>query len=79
MRICSDPLIRYHLLKFCMNTRLTFLSRNVTPDNMATSSTDPAHIGPVHVDQKIVKEVLSAATGDTTTVIAKKQTQRMQN
>jgi hypothetical protein len=59
-----------------MNTRLSFLSRNVTPDNMATSSTDPAHIGPVHVDQKIVKEVLSAATGDT---IAKKQTQRMQN
>jgi hypothetical protein len=43
---------------------------------MATSSTDPAHIGPVHVDQKIVKEVLSAATGDT---IAKKQTQSMQN
>jgi hypothetical protein len=76
MRICSDPLIRYHLLKFCMNTRLSFLSRNVTPDNMATSSTDPAHIGHVHVDQKIVKEVLSAATGDT---IAKKQTQRMQN
>jgi ribosomal protein L33 len=31
---------------------------------MATSSTDPAHIGPVHVDQKIAKEVLSAATGD---------------
>jgi hypothetical protein len=30
MRICSDPLIRYHLLKFCMNTRLSFLSRNVT-------------------------------------------------
>jgi len=59
-----------------MNTRLSFLSRNVTPDNMATSRTDPAHIGPVHVDQKIVKEVLSAATGDT---IAKKQTQRMQN
>jgi hypothetical protein len=54
-RICSDPLIRYHLLKFCMNTRLSFLSRNVTPDNMATSSTDPAHIGPVHVDQKIAK------------------------
>ncbi len=76
LRICSDPLTRYHLLKFCMNTRLSFLSRNVTPDNMATSSTDPAHIGPVHVDQKIVKEVLSAATGDT---IAKKQTQSMQN
>jgi hypothetical protein len=27
MRICADPLIRYHLLKFCMNTRLSFLSR----------------------------------------------------
>jgi hypothetical protein len=71
MRICSDPIIRYHLLKFCMNTRLSFLSRNFTPDNMATSITDPAHIGSVHVDQKIVKEVLSAATRDT---IAKKQT-----
>jgi hypothetical protein len=59
-----------------MNARLSFLSRNVTPDNMATSSTDPAHIGPLHVDQKIGKEVLSAATGDT---IAKKQPQRMQN
>jgi hypothetical protein len=43
---------------------------------MATSSTEPAHVGPVHVDEKIVKEVLSAATGDT---IAKKQTKRMQN
>jgi hypothetical protein len=41
------------------------LSRNVTPDNMATSCKDPAHIGPAHVDQKIVNEVLSAATGDT--------------
>jgi len=72
MRICSDPLIRYHLLKFCMNTRLSFLSRNVTPENMATSSDDRAHKGPVHVDQKIVKEVLSAATGDT----AKNQNQQ---
>ena len=59
-----------------MNTRLTFLSRNVTPDNMATSASDPAHIGPVHVDQKIVREVLSAVSGDT---IAKTQSQRMQN
>jgi len=62
MRICSDPLIRYHLLKFCMNTRLSFLSRNVTPDNLSTSNTDPVHIGPVHVDQKIVKEVLPQET-----------------
>ena len=52
-----------------MNTRLSFLSRNVTPDNMATSST-------VHVDQKIVNEVLSAAKSDT---IAKTHTQRMQD
>jgi hypothetical protein len=54
MRVCSDPLIRYQLLKFCMNTRLSFPSRNVTPDNMA-SSCDPldrAHIGPAHVDQR---------------------------
>jgi hypothetical protein len=58
-----------------MNTRLSFLSRNVTPDNMATSSTDPAHNGPAHVDQKIVNELLSTATGN----IPKKQTQRMLN
>ena len=38
MRICSDPLIRYHLLKFCMNTRLSFLSRNVTPDSLSHST-----------------------------------------
>jgi hypothetical protein len=64
MRVCADPLIRYHLLKFCMNTRLSFLSRNVTPDNMATSCKDPEHIGPAHVDQKIVKrcQVLPQAT-----------------
>ena len=31
MRVCADPLIRYQLLKFCMNTRLSFLSRNVIP------------------------------------------------
>jgi hypothetical protein len=65
MRVCADPLIMYHLLKFCINTRLSLLSRNVTPDKMAISCEDPAHIGPVHVDQKIVNEVLSAATGDT--------------
>ena len=43
MRVCSDPLIRLLLLKFCMNTRLSFdrrVSRNVTPDNMATSCED---------------------------------------
>jgi hypothetical protein len=61
----SDPLIRYQLLKFCMNTLLSFLSRNVTPDNMATSSDDLAYIGPVHVDNKIVQEVLRAATDST--------------
>jgi hypothetical protein len=66
IRICADPLIRYHLLKFCMNTRLSFLSRNVTPDYMATSSTDSSHIGPAHVDQKIVNEVISTATGQET-------------
>ena len=67
MRVCSDPLIRYQLLKFCMNTRLSFLSRNVTPDNMASccDPLDRAHIGPAHVDQKIVHEVLRAATSDT--------------
>ena len=43
VRIYSDSLIRYsryQFLKFCMNTRLSFLSRNVTPENMATSSDD---------------------------------------
>jgi hypothetical protein len=65
MRAMSDLLIRFHILKFCMSTRLSYLSRNVTPDIMATSSDDPAHKGPVHVDQKIVNEVLSAARGDT--------------
>ena len=65
MRVCADPLIRYQLLKFCMNTRLSFLSRNVIPDNMATDCDDRAHIGPAHVDNKIVQEVLRAATGDT--------------
>jgi hypothetical protein len=75
MCICSDPLIRYHLLKFCVNMRLSFLSCNVSPENMATSSDDRAHKGPVHVDQKIVEEVLSAATGDT----AKNQNQHMLN
>ena len=38
MRAMSDPLIRFHLLIFCMGTRLSYLSRNVTPDNMASSS-----------------------------------------
>jgi hypothetical protein len=56
----------YQLLNFCMNTCLSFLSCNVTPDNMATCCEDPTHIGPVHVDRQIVNEVLSSATGDTT-------------
>ena len=38
MRVCADPFIRYQLLKFCMNTRLSFLSRNVIQDNMATDA-----------------------------------------
>ena len=65
MRVCADLLIRYQLLKFCMNTRLSFLSRNVIPDNMATDCDDRADIGPAHVDNKIVQEVLCADTGDT--------------
>ena len=48
-----------------MNTCLSFLLRNVIPDNMATDCDDRAHIGPAHVDNKIVHEVLRAATGDT--------------
>ena len=68
MRVCSD--IRYQLSKFCMNTRLSFPSRNVTSDNMASccDPLDRAHIGPAHVDQKIVHEVLRAATSDTISV-----------
>ena len=58
-----------------MNMSLSFLSRNVTPENMATSSDDHAHMGPVHVDQKMVNEVLSVATGDTD----KTQNQHMLN
>ena len=65
MHLCADLLIKFHRLKFRMDTRLAFLSRNVAPDNMTTSSEDPAHKSPVHVNQKIVNEVLSAATGDT--------------
>ena len=50
MRLMSDPLIHYHLLKFCMNTRLDFLGRNVIPANMHTANEDLRHIGPRHVD-----------------------------
>jgi len=65
MQVCADPIIRVNLLKICMNTRMAFLSRNVTLEHMAASSKDPAHKSLVHVDQKIVNEVLSTATGDT--------------
>ena len=58
-----------------MNMRLSFLSRNVTPENMATSSDNHVHMGTHHVDRKIVKAVLSAATGDT----AKNHNQHMLN
>jgi hypothetical protein len=64
--VCANQLIRYQLLNFCMNTCLSFLSCNITPDNMTTCCEDPAHIGPVHVDRQIVNEVLSASTGDST-------------
>jgi len=57
----SDPLIHYHLLKFCMNTRLDFLGRNVIPANMHTANEDLRHIGPRHVDVKIADEVLCSA------------------
>jgi len=48
-----------------MNACLSLLSHNVTPGNMATCAEDQAHIGPIHVDKKIVREVLRAATSDT--------------
>ena len=65
MRLMSDPLIHYHLLKFCMNTRLDFLGRNVIPANMHTANDDLRHIGPRHVDVKITDEVLRMATSNT--------------
>ena len=45
------------------------------PENMATSRDDHSHIGPVHVDQKIMKKVLRAVTDDT----VKNQHQSMLN
>ena len=38
LSIITDPKIHYDLLRFCQHTRMGFLSRNLSPEVMMTSS-----------------------------------------
>jgi hypothetical protein len=53
VEVVSDPLIHFHLLRFCQNTRLSYLSRNVPPSVMVNTSCNVQH-----VDHSIVKSIL---------------------
>ena len=57
LRVLSDPLTHTRLVKFCHNTRLSYLNRNLPPDVMR----NPA-CGLQTVDQAISLEVLRRGT-----------------
>ena len=59
LQILTDPLIHFELVRFCHNTRLSYLSRNLSPEVM----TDMAG-GVQSVDQTIVDEILRRGTDD---------------
>ena len=59
LQLLTDPDIHFKLVKFCHNTRLAHLNRNLPPTTMA----NPA-CGVQTVDQAVVNEVLAKGTGN---------------
>ena len=57
VQVVTDPLIHFHLLRFCQNTRLAYLNRSVPPEVMAAG---PCNLQ--HVDSAIVKAILGRGT-----------------
>ena len=57
VQVVTDPLIHFHLLRFCQNTRLAYLNRSVPPEVMAAG---PCNLQ--HVDSIIVKAILGRGT-----------------
>ena len=57
VQVVTDPLIHFHLLRFCQNTRLAYLNRSVPPEVMAAR---PCNLQ--HVDSAIVKAILGRGT-----------------
>ena len=57
LKVVSDPLVHSHLLLFCQNTRLSYLSRNVPPSVMVYASCNVQN-----VDHAIVKSILQRGT-----------------
>ena len=53
VQVVSGPLIYFHLLRFCQNTRSGFLDRNVPPKVLASG---PGNV--LLVDTAIVKAIL---------------------
>ena len=59
VKVVSDPLIHLHLLRFCQNTRLSYLSRNV-PRSVIVNA--PCNVQHVDVDHVIVKSIFQRGT-----------------
>ena len=59
LQILTDPDIHYKLIKFCHNTRLAHLNRNLPPTTMANTA-----CGVQTVDSAVVNEVLAKGTGN---------------
>jgi hypothetical protein len=57
VKVVSDPLIHFHLLRFCQNNRLGYLSRNVPLSFMVNA---PCNVQ--QVDNAIVKSILQRGT-----------------
>ena len=59
LQLLTDPDIHFKLVKFCHNTRLAHLNRNLSPATMANTA-----CGVQTVDQAVVNEVLAKGTGN---------------
>ena len=57
VQVVTDPLIHFHLLRFCQNTRMAYINRSVPPEVMAAG---PCNLQ--HVDEAIVKAILGRGT-----------------
>ena len=57
VKMVSDPLVHFHFLRFCQNTRLGYLSRNVPPSVVVNAPCNVQHVG-----DAIVKSILQCGT-----------------
>ena len=60
LAIMSDSLVHYHLLKYCQNSRLGYLNRNLPPHVMRNEISNK--LGIQHIDIKIADALFDRGT-----------------